>query len=741
MVEYKFILNPDSNNLEIEEPIGFSNLELSIIRDEKYHGIGFEASTSALKFFGSAANFLKDQKKNNGLKSDVVFQALSRCEGEEDYTEVVRGKLNFGKYKESCGDNCEVSIPIEQEGCQFTFKNRFDQKVDVQAEKSFNGLTTLPGYTGLNFDLELPPKALLVSSEGNVSDDGDTVELDQSGTMAVLYSIRPTFGNTKFETIKTTQLSQPSVNYGISEDEIVSPIILYEDDPKCFNGTFQLDMRMKGYIDVSDIFQSSDVLLQVIFIKCKGSYLEDPITILAQSILANTETVGPTPERFDFDLIYTNDISLEEGDNIYMVVLGLHSAALGLHPKVSCVFEKETYFKLEGQQQCPATTAKVNLVHELLSRVSEFITDYCVRVKSSFYGRFDSEPFSFDDDGCGSLKVLTSGLKIRKAIEDKFFVSFKELLEGLNAIDNIGMDFIEDPERQGKFLVRIEGVDFFYEDKELLKLDAIPEAFTEVEEGRYYSKINVGYKKWEVEKINGLDEINSNREYHTGISTVSNTLEIQSNLIAGSYAIETTRTQSFQESGGADNAYDNEAFVICVKRSEYPYGDIEVEQGNVINPDNIYSPDTLYNYRISPLRNLMRWYKSIVNSYPNYTDSENKLLFGSGTANIIAEGEMESNFCKLERTSSGYDEGVIKENQDLFTTHFSVEDYKPLWENEVGSFDYPLSVKDYKRIKSDPYGYINYQCGNGEYLKGWIKEIKFKPAVGLATFILRNKWQ
>jgi hypothetical protein len=49
-------------------------------------------------------------------------------------------------------------------------------------------------------------------------------------------------------------------------------------------------------------------------------------------------------------------------------------------------------------------------------------------------------------------------------------------------------------------------------------------------------------------------------------------------------------------------------------------------------------------------------------------------------------------------------------------------------------------VAQYRALKAAPYGFISYQCGNGEYEKGFIKEIKFQVAKGKATFTLKKKW-
>ncbi len=204
--------------------------------------------------------------------------------------------------------------------------------------------------------------------------------------------------------------------------------------------------------------------------------------------------------------------------------------------------------------------------------------------------------------------------------------------------------------------------------------------------------------------------------------------------MTGSYPIEVTRQQSFAETGAADTRYDNNIFLITLERGMYGF---VVEQGNITNPDNIFDPATLLNFRLTPVRNLMRWYKSIINSYPNISNSEAKLFFSAGTGNLIAEGEITQGFyadpCKLENM-------VISESQNLFITHFAdQDDATPLWKNETLTYEYPLSVEGYAALKASPYGYISAQCGDGDYLKGFIQEVKFKLSKGYSNIYFKEK--
>lgn len=716
------------DDTEIEEPVGFRDIEISMKRDDTYHGMAYEASTSSLQFYGVAYTYLKDQYNSYGVKANVKFRALGTCDN-YDYEEILSGRLNFGKFKEQCGGVCTCTLPVEEDSCQVILNARRDQKVDLDKSTAIDGFTPLDPYPGLAVETELPAHNMLAQVEGFVADGGDVVDLSIFSGNTNNFVVRPTYGRPLYESVYRSQLL-PSVfaasDNGVN-DSIISPVLLLDDGIACFNDDFDYETRLKGSYNYS--YAGAGTITDLDLVIAYGEYPVS-LTELHRQALAFS---APRTAAGTFDFTYSGVVPLLQGKGFYVYIeqdgLGMISAPVG-----TVTFDQETYINISATKSCPASNAELYFIHETLSRITESITNYCVRVKSSYYGRTDSEPFAFPEDGCGGLRTVTSGLKIRNAIEDKYFDSLKNLIEGLNAIDNIGLDVIDDPDFAGSSLMRVEAVDFFYQDNEVLRHDGVPKAEMSVEENKHYSRIDVGYKKWEVEGVNGLDEFNSNRQYNTSIDTINSPLDITSTLIAGSYPIELTRQQSFAVSGGADSKYDNDTFIICMERPDYPYGTIIVEQGNMTNPQNIFSPSTIYNYRLSPLRNLMRWYKSIAAAFASLGDAANQLFFAAGTGNLIASGIMTDTTCRLENVE-------IQENQNIFTPQFTnSSDYTPLWKNELLSYEYPMSVADYRLIKAQPYGYISTQCGNGDFEKHWIKEIKWKPAKGTATFTLKPKY-
>jgi hypothetical protein len=156
-----------------------------------------------------------------------------------------------------------------------------------------------------------------------------------------------------------------------------------------------------------------------------------------------------------------------------------------------------------------------------------------------------------------------------------------------------------------------------------------------------------------------------------------------------------------------------------------------VEHKNILSAANILDPDSVYNFRISPERNAMRWFDRVANCYRNITNAD-KLIFSSGDGNYKAEGELLDTLCRLES-------GVISESDDIDLTKFNdPDDGTPITRPERVVFKYPVSFSDYNLIKANPYGLIEYhtKCEKGF---GWIDEITYKPNEGLANFSLIPK--
>lgn len=746
MIEWQFELD----STVIEEPIGFSDIVFNIQRDELWHGIFIEASTSPLGFYGDAYTILKTAKDQYGLNAEVIFTASSRCEGETAYTEAISGKLNFGSWDMTCGNECVIRMTVEQNNCAMVFKNRFDQQVNIDSNVAFDKQTLLEDYTGLGLTIPLATQVIPISADADVLPAGDTVQLT---ALSFYYNgnlvnhqnllVRPSYGTITDNSILTGYLDNPANSFQPPGDDfLLTPQVLLEDNPGCIQTEFDYNVRLKGSMvmtvtDVNPINYMS-VWACVDYWNGTGTHYgpgqtngTGNATELHRTLVGTITNPLQGVYTVNFDQSYFGSFTLPVGYGMYAYIKVLHVfddivAGNFVTADFDFTFAPETSFLLENVRECPETDCEVYLINETLARATEAITDRCLTIESSYYGRTDSQPYNTSNDGCGSLKVLTPGLKIRQATDKQFFTSMKDIMIGLRAIDNIGMGMESDR-------VRIEDVAYFYQNIKLLDITLIPSARYQIQEQLVYSNIKTGYNNWEINSIKGIDEFCSYKERRTGIKSVSNELDISTDLIASGYIIENLRTSTLVDSGQTDNKYDNNIFIICVERGGYNY---IVEQGVAENATGFFSPATAYNWRIRPLYNVMRWFKLIAQSYSNIVSATNKLFFTSGKGNYLAEGNLAStDNCRLERRA-------IAENEDIHSTDFdNISDGTPIFYPETITFDYPLSTAEYQTIKAAPYGYVNIQCGaNGGVVKTYIKTIEYKPASGMATFTMIKAW-
>lgn len=435
--------------------------------------------------------------------------------------------------------------------------------------------------------------------------------------------------------------------------------------------------------------------------------------------------------------------NLEDGDRIYFF-LGLgtwqnyvHNAGGGNFvpdgPTFDITYYLNSYIYISSLSKPPDTTAKVFMINEALSRVTEAITNDNMRVYSDYFGRTDAEPYVSTEDGCGGLEVILSGLflrgieKARPAQPPIMAVSFTDLLKGLNPLHNIGFTIEEDPNRFGYNRIRVENSGWFYQDGIIFSCDGVDDISLTVRVDKHYANINIGYNKWEAEQYNGIDEINTKHSYRTDLTRVSNTLDLLSTFVASSYAYEITRRLGHDTS--EDWRYDNDTFILCMKRNMD--GTISVEQGGIASAENIIDPDSLVNYRISPARMMLNWLPFLL-AFDRQADASTPLIFTNGEGNFYAKGKQTSSYCNDEAAA-------ISEKQNITASIVNSPDILlPYIFLEQIVYKYPLTMEEWKLIKQYRHMEIAFSTSNYSGT-GWIDNLEYSPDEGIATFTLKPK--
>lgn len=841
----------DRNNVAtvIDEQPGWDANTCEIKRDPDWHGIFFNTQEESLEFNDDAYRMLKAEYEEHGSQGDMTLIMEEDCGN--GYEEFERGKFNFNKYDAFAGDDTFVKITLEKSGETMELRNRINQKVNLEAVKAFDGVTDLPVYPKLSFDLQLPSKGIFLQNRFLQDNDFTTPVLgvpfnNHAGAgldpLAWLNGehgiIELGFDNQKLTEIGNAGAeNQLRYNCILTDDgdfgcdsinkfvlpgylspyiaplDITALVNLQQGTPNydSISSKVSLDIQVKGSItSLNCEFNGVYFVLASLPLGKDGVDGNSYVYHDVHTYQAGAYTPLGTTISLNYNYLNAN-FSLNKGDMLYAFVFVYHrreNRYAGTDAFTMSMLQ-DSHFIMETLSHTPATKSKVFAVNETLSRVAEVITNNKLRVYSNHFGRTDSMPYSQAYDGCGALEVVTDGLRIRGQ-ENKiagqtnlFSLSLQDVFEGLNPIHNIGMGIEKDTNRAGYNRLRVEPWTHFYKPEVMMYCTGVNKIERRVYEKDIYSTFQFGYSKWEAEEFNGLDEFLTKRTYRTTLSQVKNDLVKLSRFVASGYAIEVTRRKGSADS--KDWRYDKETFIICCKRGGLSYstpaaffassnsfniitdnpsffeaGDVysiantasnnanftidhitpignslqifltgnavvtenaaapvftnitpnklSVELGNVTNPENIIDSDTLYNYRISPLRNAMRWMNHVLESYRKF-DGDAKLLFTDGDANYFAKGEMTDVYCRQEA-------GALAENDTIDITIYNDSDNaKPILFAERVLYEYPMNSKEYKRINEDPYRLIYFEndCDEGY---GYIDTIKYTPEEGLASFNL-----
>lgn len=706
---YKYYLLYNGIKSEIDkEPIGWDGFETTIGRNEKSHGIGIVYSDISLKFYDDISIGILKTAYADDIDSRVLFIV------EADDIEEYRGAIDFKTYSENYDNYHYIEVNIGDIGVETTFFNRQEQKVNLDSLVAFDG-GVLPSYPFLKKSITLPAKDILFTSSMERS-DMSTYSIHKSpsiDTKVKLFSIP--FG---------TEILNEIDDLNTYTDWLVT---LENDVNEWSNYRFNVGYCIFRYAEQEGFKSTEDFILKVKYgmsINCtfnntSGFYDAPRIGIYIvitnangdiKNILRGEDLTGSAIQLGN--VIYnalvddSYNISMDIGD---MIAIGYYA-----YPRqgnenlnaydITMLVDAGASFSITSLNKTDDTTANVSFIHETLSRIVEATTNGVISVKSNYYGRTDSNVNPVPQNGEGSLKVVTSGLRIRKATnedgsEPLLSLSFTDVFKGIQPIDNVGYGFVWENDQR---ILRVEPYQWFYSDSTiLLEINNPKSKKTYVDINNLFSSFKTGYKKFETEGTNGLDAFLTEREYRTRSTVASTKLEQVSEFVADVYAIEATRRLA-DKKDTKDWRYDNETFVIQMTQNGQEYN---VELG-VVDSSDVIASNSLYNVRISPVRCALKW----LNRLFGWSNKQEELIFTSGKGNITA------------KTKIGTESQLIGENDNL-------QSIPVVLKSEVTEFDYPISIAQYNFIVRNPYGIIMLD-GSPYYLN----ELKYKRKSRIANF-------
>jgi len=714
-MDYRFYLRDPKVTTqwtEIDEPDGWDALSITMQRSDAYTGLENVYSDN-ITFVDAGARYLQAIFDIYLFDSLIDFKWEYYCN--DALIESFFGSINMITYSE---ENNRISVKIEESSFSRKLLNRIDTVVDLDKEISIEG-EELSDLTKLNMPLHskvISLQATFIRNE--FLSDYEELGINDESFNALYFPLdisSDEYGTAEGTTVMF-DINAPTPY--AQRNLFIAPVA----------GIYTFEYNLKGYVQESTAGARSFQFAIQFETSSSVLYTIRPIT--AHSQTGGTITIS-------YDISGSIDIPLGAGEGV-----ALYSSLFSSTPSRSAdlrqVIETST-LSIQSYSVYETSKTECYKIYEALNRIVESITDTQDAIRSDFFGRTDSTPFSYDENGCGSWLTTMNGKALRSFIDDKVMVgssmSFKQLFDALDCQYSIGFRV---EEIAGKLYLRIEPKEYFYNAETVMQFSNVSDIVKRISEKDIFNNFEIGYEKWQIEEINGIDEINTMHQYSIPITTGKNKLSKICSFIAGAYAIEYTRRQQFNITPTTDWKFDNDNFFITTSRIDqtfdtidddpyklegitYPYtylaGTVPERNESFDYVNNYLVPSTGYNIRLSPTRMAMNWHPILATAITQ--DETKNVNFQSGTGNVFESDRL------VDLCEPTIDE--IQQNMDISRSLFEVYKRDAFYKPILYKFEYPGTFTDFRFLRLNSNKSIEFSCESTNFIKGFIKEIIFEP--------------
>jgi hypothetical protein len=738
-VALHFLLTSDLlESLKLDTaPVGWQEMKYLFQRDEVYHGVTLTMG-SDLTFWKLGAAYLRllyeggtdaDGKviDAQGVEAVAVLNVFERDPNEFRTSEIYRARIDFTTYRSSENG---VQVKLKELGFATNLLTRADSEIDLLP--STLGATSLGGAALA----PLEPATILLHSqmlrlqyeatqegESPLSDGLMFGDNEDASHEQLLY-----FG---FNKAGTNDLGLEPVFGGFVAGEAKDAVAIYTAKE---NGVFSLDFAIYAYVEA----HVSPGLFMRQFTKVDARYY---LRVVRSGVTQDIELLPALAvRRLDGD--YAGEIiipprkesfDLKKGDGIYLfATYFVHDLTKNspdpYQATITAKMKPGSYLRIVAESTTDPTACRGMLVHEVLKRQVEAMTDNSGGFYSEYYGRTDTNP-AYAVDGPGALTLITNGFGLRgfplpiDAVipnadgtdpRKPLTASFSTLYGSLDKRDCLGASI---EQRNGQPTLRVEHRSFFYQPTESLRLGVIAKLVKSVYTPLLYNAVEVGYQHWQSGSAVGLDEFNGQRSYSLPLTQVKGTYSLVSQVNESGYLIEEARRQPYVLGKSKEGQADQELFAIRLRRG--PTGSLETEKNEAfVSVSGILDKDTAYNLADSPGRMLKR----------------HGFWLRAGLVPVAGK--------KLLRTATQGNDKLVSQ---LFTETVALDEHAdvpikdlaaPLFVAETYEFTAKLRRHQVRQLAKKPYGLISFLDGQRQRKQGYLLKMECSPESGEASFTL-----
>lgn len=757
-MEYRFTLSHDAfPDKVISEPEGFDKAQLKLLRHEDFHSL-IEYYEGEFVFYGSdqfddgGIDYIREVESTYGHDTDLRITIEVAPDG-VTYQTLFIGLLKLAELEE-LPDN-KIQVPVIRDDFWSKFINRQETQVDIQSERDLDG-NNVNIFDAINIRMSsqriqqindgLFSRGIIISEEWTENTELDFRNVQISMDVLVQDEIEEAFFipaalNSEVPVSIFTLLYGGEyrltcqIFYGVIYDDGLAmlPDRMNTDDMVwCYRindgDLIQFDVHVQNW-PVSEGGASSDT----------GPFVSDGLcTYATLDVILNLNAgdeirvyaISPG-EYGSGGVAITIGFIIYGQDNSNLSISDLEFYGPGQTVNVGYPDPVNgfnySFLKLVGQTEFTPTNSEGFLIHDTGGQICDRIIGQDDSFYSEVLGSDQTVYRQYDFEGCFWNHAESKGLQIRRytLLEKPFFQSFKQWWEGVNPIFNLGLGY---ELFNGQQVIRVEDKRHFYDDSEVsINISNVRDIVRKYDENRLFKAVRIGYKKWQSEDISGIDDPQTKKTYATRLQKSGKDITIESEFIAASLAIETTRRKTKEKS--ADYKFDNETFIIAIRPNPIDVSpetspdvtDYEPElDENFTSIDNLRNPESRYNSSLTPARNFLRWRDWLSAGLQPYPTDPFKFTSGEGNYDMTSIYNVVGCGSYLESLSEKQD---IEISDDPF--HLAM-----MYEIRT-----PLSWEEYVLIRDNRKKAIGISQTEENHVKFFIQELAYTPDDGEAVIM------
>lgn len=555
------------NEYELPQaPSGWEEALIKWSRSTDYYGM-FRSFTVPMNFVLDGAWILRTEFYTYGIRANVQITIEELDLSDWGYDLVYIGDIDFSTFSDELN---QVTVKVMEGGISAMIKAYENVKytIDLDVPEAVDIL--IPG-------LQIQETASLIllpqisDPKADVFIGLDVVSNEQQANVSSVQSV-------EFQ-----QNSSP--NFATSDHWF------YEAQA---DTDVQLEGRIVGSLVTTFGAGTGDKTFSIRLYKDNGAFLT------LYSHLGDDDT-----NSFPIDFTYNVTANMNTGDRLFMYLEISGGTAFNSGFRISEGTINASYNTVSTSTMCKALRPKY-VFEKLLEKINN---DVAYPIRSSLLDTWEQ-------------LTITSGDAIRQIPDPKLKTSFKDFFTSINAVLNAGFGIESNT-------ATLEEKAYFFK-KDLMAQDTgVGKDFNlEIYDEYIFNSVKVGYPDPQFNAIlNGRDEINSTQTWTLPLVRIQRELNLLSVYRADPYGIEDIRI-TFRERNTINDNNDNDVFFIKIKdapESGETYYMPERSEGYIsltkIDGNPLSTGDTLYNWDLTPKRNLLRhgnFLHSVLDKFEGY---------------------------------------------------------------------------------------------------------------------------